>query len=299
MSALSLLNLLITVAIIYFIYSLLKIAFQQAEQKNNFKDYLANANLLTTVERQEIAATMVDEEKEHKKQTHFFLIAGFVIILLLCVLTFFAQTTFNLIYVIFALLILVAIGALIYKARIIHRNNRLVEQLPSAINMLVQYTLANVSLTESFQLLAKQLPKPSALFFEQVSQKIAGGATLAAALRDSARPYKIFQLDYFVIVLILQQETGADTIKILRRLEHWLRQEQVLGQKVKTLKADIEMGQWGIALAVLFMLSLQLIMAPERVGALLSSPLGFKVFVVGIGLYIIGVIIVRRVMKVV
>lgn len=299
MSLVVFINLIVFALVIYLAFYLIKLYYRDAQQKSDLQNYLNSATLLTSREREDIAVAMAQDEAKFKKSANYLLIGTLIGLISLCVLLLLAQNDIHIAYILLIYVVIAVLILMSYRLTIKQRDARIIEQLPNAIDLITHYTINNISITETMRAVSKQLPNPIAKFFQQVSNRIAGGETIANALRKSAYPYNIFQLNYFVMVLILQQETGADTIKILRRLVEYLRREKVLQQKIKSLKVDINAAQWGLGIVVLFMIFYIQHQKPQYFHAFLSSSLGFKFFIGAIVLYILGLLIIQRIMRVV
>lgn len=299
MALVAFINIIILLLAIFFVYFLFVLFYRHTKRRHDLKSYLSNAVLLTSSDREAMAADLANEEFQFRRSTNTFLIVTLAALTVFCLLIFFAPS--NTAFV-FALFIVILIGLLVllsYRMSITFRNRKLVDQLPNAIELIIHYTLNNISIREIIKLVAKEAPKPIAFFFREVDNRIVGGETIAEALRKTARGYKIFELNYFVMVLILQLDTGADATKVLRRLVEFLRREKILQQRIRGIKADINAVQWGLPLLILAMVIITYLLKPEYLYAILASPLGVKLIIVAIVLFILGVWLIQRVTRVI
>ena len=224
------------------------------------------------------------------------------IFLLLCVILLLVARAggFGLTFGIFQMVVVVAFAAAIALPLMIinmiahRRRKRIEEQFPIALDVFVRALRSGHPIASAIDLLTNEMEDPIGSEFGLVSDEVAYGAELSAALEDMAERWDLDDMRMFVVSLSVQSETGGNLAEILQNLSEVIRARASLYMKVRALSSEGRMTGW--MLTILPVVTL--------VGMFLVNP-GFyldvardPIFVIGFPalllVYLIGFIMIRR-----
>jgi len=172
------------------------------------------------------------------------------------------------------------------------------DQLPDTIMLLANSLRSGYSLTQSMELISKEVPAPMSVEFGRVVREIGLGLSLEAALANLVRRIASDDLDLMVTAISVQHEVGGNLAQILDIIGHTIRERIRIQGEVRAITAmqrgaGLIISILPIALAgVLFMIN------PSYMGELFTFPCGWPL--VGIGLFgiVTGFIIIRKIVQI-
>ena len=126
-----------------------------------------------------------------------------------------------------------ATGFLI-KKRVAEFNKR----FPDAIDLLVRGLRSGLPISETLNVVAKEIPGPVGVEFRAVSDKIRIGRTMEQALDDTAEKIGTAEIRFFVITLAIQRETGGNLAETLANLSDVLRKRSQMKLKIKAMSSE-------------------------------------------------------------
>ncbi len=102
-------------------------------------------------------------------------------------------------------------------------NERMRQQMPDALGMMVRAVRVGVPLAEGIRMVARECPPPTSLNFGQVANELAIGLTLDDALRNMTRQNDIQEYRFLATALSLQAQTGGGLSETLDGLADVMR----------------------------------------------------------------------------
>jgi tight adherence protein B len=124
------------------------------------------------------------------------------------------------------------VGKLIQR-RIAQFNAR----FPDALELMVRGLRSGLPISETMGVVADELPGPIAEEFRAVTDKMKIGRTMEASLQESADRLGTPELQFFVITLAIQRETGGNLADVLRK-----RAQMKL--KIKAMSSESKASAW-------------------------------------------------------
>ena len=110
--------------------------------------------------------------------------------------------------------------------------------LPEAIGLMVRSIKSGLPITESFQIIGREMPDPIGAEFRQLCDQMRIGQPLDQALGDTARRIGVPEMKFLVSTLAVQRETGGNLAETLDNLDNILRRRRQMRLKVKALSAE-------------------------------------------------------------
>jgi tight adherence protein B len=111
-------------------------------------------------------------------------------------------------------------------------------RFPDAIELLVRGLKSGLPVSETLNVVAKELPGPVGEEFKMVTEKIRIGKSMEDALQDTADRLGTAEFQFFVITLAIQRETGGNLAETLANLADVLRKRSQMKLKIKAMSSE-------------------------------------------------------------
>ena len=154
------------------------------------------------------------------------------------------------------------------------RQKKFSMQLAEGIDIIVRGVKSGLPLHQCLQIIAKESPSPLSDEFQRVCDGQAMGVPLDQNLQRLYENMPLPEVNFFNIVLIIQQKAGGNLAEALGNLSTVLRARRMLREKIKALSAEAKMSAMIIG-AMPFLVALILAMTrPEYLMLLPSTEIG-------------------------
>ena len=174
------------------------------------------------------------------------------------------------------------------------RQKKFLRELANAIDIIVRGVKSGLPLNDCLQIIADESPEPVREEVEQLVEQQRVGVPLAKAFEKMLERLPLPEVNFFAIVISIQQKTGGNLAEALGNLAAVLRDRQRLSGKVAAFSAEAKTSAAIIgALPPIVMLML-FISTPDYVAILWTERLG-KIMLVASGLWMLcGVLVMRK-----
>jgi tight adherence protein B len=122
------------------------------------------------------------------------------------------------------------------------RRDRLFEQFPDALAMIVRAVRVGIPVTDSIRGVGRELQAPTGPEFVRLSNELAIGAVLPDALKAMAERNGLQEYRFFATALSLQSQTGGGLSETLENLADVIRKRVAVRQKGHALSAEAKMS---------------------------------------------------------
>jgi tight adherence protein B len=197
-----------------------------------------------------------------------------------------------------ALAIGAAVGAgvphLVVSYQIRKRTNEFVSKFPDALELLVRGLRSGLPVSETFAVVAQEVPGPVGIEFRGVVDRIKLGKTMEDALQDTGDRLGIPEFNFFTIALAIQRETGGNLAETLSNLADVLRKRAQMKLKIKALSSESKASAYIVGSLPFIVFALIYWMNPEYIGGFFTDD---RLIVAGLGGLIwmgIGVFIMAK-----
>lgn len=175
-----------------------------------------------------------------------------------------------------------------------HRIMKFSAQLPDAIDMLVRSLRAGHPIPSGISLVAREMPDPIGSEFGLVFDGMAYGMELRNALQKMADRLALFEVDYMVVAMRIQENTGGNLAEILGSLASVIRERMNLRAKVRALSAEGRLAGKILSALPIAVVAGLLLINPHYYDAAKSSTGLAATLAFAVGLAIFGVVLLRR-----
>lgn len=130
------------------------------------------------------------------------------------------------------------------ERQVAKRNDQFIDMFPDVLDMIVRSVRSGFPLNTAIQMVAENMEPPVSTEFRQVSDEIALGRTLDEALSRLAERIDEPDINFFVVVLNVQQETGGNLAEVVGNLSNIIRKRKQLRQKIKAMTSEGRATGW-------------------------------------------------------
>lgn len=174
------------------------------------------------------------------------------------------------------------------------RMHKFEEQLPDAIDLFTRTMRAGHNIHSGLETIAEETSDPVRMEFRKVTEELALGSAIDAALHKLGERVPILDLKFFFTGLILQRQTGANMVGVLEDLATLVRERLNMAGKLRAHTASQRFSA-GLLCALPFVVGLGFyVLKPEYVVLLWTDPLGTKFLTYAIISEIVGIIVIRQ-----
>jgi tight adherence protein B len=118
------------------------------------------------------------------------------------------------------------------------RINQFNIRFPEAIELMVRGLRSGLPISETMGIVATEVQGPISEEFQAVSDKMKIGRTLEAALQECADRIGTPEVQFFVITLAIQRETGGNLAETLANLADVLRKRTQMKLKIRAMSSE-------------------------------------------------------------
>lgn len=145
----------------------------------------------------------------------------------------------------------VVLGALpllhVLRART-KRMQRIENQLPDAIDLMGRALRAGHAFPTALNMVGDEMADPVGGEFRTIFDEINYGVALDNALRNLLARVPSTDLQYFVVALLIQRETGGNLAELLDNISAIIRSRIKLQGEIRTLSAEGKLSAWVLSL---------------------------------------------------
>jgi tight adherence protein B len=214
----------------------------------------------------------------------------------LFVVLFVAQVPFY-----FAAIFAVAGAYLLPRMFLSHRRkryqNQFLDELPNAIEAIVRGVKTGLPLNDSMRVVAKDTKEPVKSEFARVLDQQSFGFSMTEAVQVLLDRVPLPEVNFFVVVISVQQQAGGNLSEALGNLARVLRNRKKMKQKVKAMSSEAKasagiIGSLPIVVAVLVSL-----VSPSYLVPLFTTPIGNVCLGIGVVMLAAGIFVMNRMVQ--
>jgi tight adherence protein B len=174
------------------------------------------------------------------------------------------------------------------------RQKKFIGQFADAIDVIVRGVKSGLPLNECLKMIAKESPQPLGAEFQVVVDAIQMGVPVDQALNRMYQRTPIQEVNFFNIVLAIQQKAGGNLSEALGNLSNVLRSRKLLREKIKALSSEAKASAMIIGSLPIVVIILVYFTTPAYIMTLFTTEIGNLVLLIAAGLMSIGIYIMRQ-----
>lgn len=178
------------------------------------------------------------------------------------------------------------------------RMTRFERQLPEALDMMSRAMRAGHAFPTALKLAAEEVPAPLGEEFKAAFDEVNFGVSMADALNNLAQRVPSMDLQYFVVAVLIQRESGGNLTELLTSISTIIRDRHKLAGQVRVLSAEGRISAWVLCLLPFGAGFMMYLANPETMGVLVNDPTGRKMSGAAILMMIFGVLAIRKIVRI-
>ena len=174
------------------------------------------------------------------------------------------------------------------------RMKKFERQFPDAMELIARALRAGHAFSSGLKMVAEEFDDPIGTEFSRTLNEINFGVGVAEALEKLANRVDCPDINFFVISVILQRETGGNLAEILENIARLIRERFKLHGRVRTLSAEGRLS--AIVLIILpFLVAFYIYLVnPEYIKLLIEDPMGRIMSILALIMMIAGIFTIKR-----
>jgi len=189
------------------------------------------------------------------------------------------------------------VPVLFLKMRVNMRLKSFSRAFPDAIDMMIGALRAGHAFSKALQLVAMEAPEPVGSEFRKTFEEHNLGRPIKECLIHLSERIPSADLKLFVTAVMLQRETGGNLTEILEKISYTIRERFKLTGQIQVYTAQGRLSAWVLSsLPIMFLLIISAI-NPSYLQPLFTEQAGRYMLLTGAVLQIIGVITVRKIVR--
>ena len=172
------------------------------------------------------------------------------------------------------------------------------EQLPEALDMIVNALRSGFTFELAIKMVAQELPDPLAYEFAVVFEEQNLGVPLPDALAGLRYRIPSDDLDILIITLILHRRTGGNLTEVLQKASTTIRDRFRLKREVRTKTAHGRFSGFVLIMLPLVLLAILTALAPDYFQMMLDEKVGQYLLITAVVMQILGILVIRKIVDI-
>jgi len=176
-------------------------------------------------------------------------------------------------------------------------QDKFLDELPNAVEAIVRGVKTGLPLNDSIRVVAKDAKEPVRSEFARVLDQQAFGMSMTEAVQVLLQRVPLAEVNFFVVVISVQQQAGGNLSEALSNLSRVLRNRKKMKAKVKALSSEAKASAGIIGSLPFVVGTLVSIVSPAYLGPLFTTDLGHVWLGVAAGMLTLGITVMKRMVK--
>lgn len=174
------------------------------------------------------------------------------------------------------------------------RQKKFSDQLADAIDIIVRGVKSGLPLGQCLRIIAAESPEPLRTEFQALVDSQAMGVPLDQSMQRMYDRMPLPEVNFFSIVLIIQQKTGGNLSESLGNLSSVLRARKLMKEKVKALSSEAKASAMIIGALPFLVMAMVYFTRPTYISILFTDPVGNLVLVGAAIMMSMGIFIMNK-----
>jgi tight adherence protein B len=175
--------------------------------------------------------------------------------------------------------------------------DRLLRQLPDAIEIITSAVRAGLPVTEAFAIIGREMDEPSRGEYRRVCGELALGRLPDEALRVIHQRTGVEEYAIFAVTLAVQSKSGGRLAETLQTLSDAIRERIALAGRAKALAGEASLSARVLAALPIISCVVMYFERPDAFALMFHDPRGQKLFAAGMVSLVLGIFTMRRMIR--
>ena len=178
------------------------------------------------------------------------------------------------------------------------RQKKFEAEFSNAIDVIVRGVKSGLPVNECLKIIAAEAPKPVNEEFHMLTEGIKVGLSMEQALNRMYERMPLQEVNFFSIVLMIQQQTGGNLAEALGNLSTVLRSRKLMEGKVKALSAEAKASAMIIGALPFLVMGAVKLASPDYLTPLFTTKMG-NFILLGAGVWMMtGIMVMKKMMQI-
>jgi tight adherence protein B len=176
-------------------------------------------------------------------------------------------------------------------------QRQFLEAFPDALDLIVRAVRAGLPVPEAMEVVAREIRPPVSAEFKRLLDEFRIGTTMEVALQRAADRVRVPDFRFFVVSLLLQNQTGGGIADTLSNLSAIIRQRKALRLKARALTAEAQASALVLGVMPLVAGVGLFLINRELMRTLLTDPRGRFLLELAVASLLAGIITIKLLIK--
>lgn len=177
---------------------------------------------------------------------------------------------------------------------IARRQKAFLEEFANAIDVIVRGVKAGLPINDCLKIISSEAAEPVRTEFRDLVEGQRVGVTLDQSLSKIYERMPLAEVNFFQIVLAIQQKTGGNLAEALGNLSKVLRERKKMRAKIRAISQEAKSSAAIIGALPPGVMGVLYITAPTYIDPLITTTAGNMIIVGGLTWMMIGVLVMRK-----
>ncbi|MEO1135604.1 MAG: type II secretion system F family protein [Pseudomonadota bacterium] len=174
------------------------------------------------------------------------------------------------------------------------RQKKFVDEFSNAIDVIVRGVKSGLPVNECLKIIAREAPRPVCDEFHMLTEGIRVGLSMEQALERMYERMPLQEVNFFGIVLLIQQKTGGNLAEALGNLATVLRSRKLMEGKIKALSAEAKASAYIIGSLPFLVMGAVKVASPDYLDPLFTTRVG-NFILIGAGMWMMtGIMVMKK-----
>jgi tight adherence protein B len=176
-------------------------------------------------------------------------------------------------------------------------QNAFLDELPNAVEAIVRGVKSGLPLNDSMRLVAREAKEPIKSDFQRVLDQQAVGKSMMEAVQTLFERVPLPEVNFFVVVITVQQQAGGNLSEALGNLARVLRNRKKMKQKVKAMSSEAKASAMIIGALPFVVAMLVSLTSPAYLLPLIETDGGKLMLGIAAAMMSMGIFIMNRMVQ--
>ncbi len=174
------------------------------------------------------------------------------------------------------------------------RQAKFLNEFANAIDVIVRGVKSGLPLNECLQIIARESPSPVREEFRELVEQQRIGITLSDAFDRMMNRLPLAEVNFFAIVVGIQQQAGGNLSEALGNLSGVLRDRKTLAAKVQAMSSEAKASASVLGSLPFIVTLLVYLSSPAYVQLLWTTKTGNFLIMIGLGWMAVGIMVMKK-----
>ena len=174
------------------------------------------------------------------------------------------------------------------------RQKKFGNQLADAIDIIVRGVKSGLPLGQCLRIIAAESPEPLRSEFQALVDSQAMGVPLDQSMQRMYDRMPLPEVNFFAIVLVIQQKTGGNLSESLGNLSSVLRARKLMHEKVKALSSEAKASAMIIGSLPIVVMCMVYFTRPSYIMILFIEPMGHLILLGAATMMTLGIVVMNK-----